>query len=184
MCAYKSISAAKKASSTNVAITHGIQMVFARCIQIGGQHLDERLARKMDCDVATARAQRISEQVLASGGDPAGQTDGGVDVADSSDAEVVEVAGAIADELSMCLRYHHSLFRDQSINKIVFLGGESRNIKLCQHIARELQLPAQLGDPLKRFEHKRSLRTPGLALGQPQPGWGVACGLCNAPTDL
>ena len=171
-------------TNTNVAITHGIQMVFARCIQIGGQHLDERLARKMGCDVATARAQRISEQVLASGGDPDGQTGGGVDVADSSDAEVLEVAGAIADELSMCLRYHHSLFRDQPINKIVFLGGESRNIKLCQHIARELQLPAQLGDPLKRFEYKRSLRTPGLALGQPQPGWAVACGLCNAPTDL
>ena len=171
-------------TNTNVAITHGIQMVFARCIQSGGQHLDERLARKMGCDVATARAQRISEQVLASGGDPDGQTGGGVDVADSSDAEVLEVAGAIADELSMCLRYHHSLFRDQPINKIVFLGGESRNIKLCQHIARELQLPAQLGDPLKRFEYKRSLRTPGLALGQPQPGWAVACGLCNAPTDL
>ena len=84
----------------------------------------------------------------------------------------------------MCVRYHHSLFRDQAINKVVFLGGESRNIKLCQHIARELRLPAQLGDPLTRFQHKRSLRTPGLALGQPQPGWAVACGLCNAPTDL
>ena len=171
-------------ASTNVAITHGIQMVFARCIQIGGQQLDERLAQKMGCDVATARAQRISEQVLANGGAPAGQTGGGVDVADAPDTEVIEVAGSIAEELSMCLRYHHSLFRDQAISKIVFLGGESRNIKLCQHIAKELQLPAQLGDPLARFTHKRSLRTPGLALGQPQPGWAVACGLCNAPTDL
>ncbi len=172
-------------ASTNVAITHGIQMVFARCIQIGGQHLDERLAQKMGCDVATARAQRISEQVLAAGDAPAApQSSGAVDIADAPDAEVIAVAGSIAEELSMCLRYHHSLFRDQAISKIVFLGGESRNIKLCQHIAMELQLPAQLGDPLARFEHKRSLKTPGLALGQPQPGWAVACGLCNSPTDL
>ncbi len=172
-------------ASTNVAITHGIQMVFARCIQIGGQHLDERLAEKLGCDIATARAQRISEQVLASGAAPAEQPGGAVGVAHSPDAEVIDIiAGSIAEELSMSLRYHQSLFRGQPINKIVFLGGESRNITLCQHIARELQLPAQLGDPLTRFEHKRSLRTPGLALGQPQPGWAVACGLCNSPTDL
>jgi Tfp pilus assembly PilM family ATPase len=170
-------------SSTNVAITHGAQMVFARCIQIGGQHLDEKLAERLGCDVATARAQRISEQVLADGAAPDEQGGAAVGVAESPD-EVAAIAGSIAEELSMCARYHHSLFRDQQINKIVFLGGEARNITLCQHIARELRLPAQLGDPLARFEHKRSLRTPGLALGQPQPGWAVVCGLCTAPTDL
>lgn len=172
-------------TSTNVAISHGAQMVFARCIQIGGQHLDERLAKRLGCDVATARAQRISEQVLAgsTAAEPAG---GAVGVAapEAPDAETVEIGHSIAEELSMCLRYHQSLFRDQSITRIVFLGGEARNITLCQNIARELQLPAQLGDPLTRFGHKRSLRTPGLALGQPQPGWAVVCGLCSAPTDL
>ena len=84
----------------------------------------------------------------------------------------------------MCVRYHHSLFPQQDIDRIIFLGGEARNITLCQHVARELHLPAQLGDPLTRLEHKRSLRTPGLTLGQPQPGWAVACGLCTSPTDL
>ena len=90
----------------------------------------------------------------------------------------------IVDELSMCVRYHQSLFRDRKIDRIIFLGGEARNIALCQHIAKELHLPAQLGDPLARLESKRSLRTPGLTLGQPQPGWAVVCGLCMAPTDL
>ncbi len=171
-------------SSTNVAITHGAQMVFARCIQIGGHQLDERLAKRMGCDVATARAQRISEQVLAGSAAEAAGSAVGVATSDAPDDEAAEVAHAIAEELSMCLRYHQSLFRDQSITRIVFLGGEARNITLCQNIARELQLPAQLGDPLTHFGHKRSLRTPGLALGQPQPGWAVVCGLCTAPTDL
>jgi len=170
-------------ASTNVAITHDVQLVFARCIQIGGSHLDERLAKQLGCDVATARAQRISEQVLAGGSDAA-EPGGGVATATGPDEALTEVAGSIADELSMCIRYHQSLFRGQPINRIVFVGGEARNIPLCQHIARELQLPAQLGDPLARFEHKRSLRTPGLSLGQPQPGWAVVCGLGNAPTDL
>jgi len=170
-------------ASTNVAITHDVQLVFARCIQIGGTQLDERLAKRLGCDIATARAQRISEQVLA-GGQNAAQPSGGVATAAAPDDALAEVAGSIADELSMCVRYHQSLFRGQPINRIIFVGGEARNIPLCQHIARELQLPAQLGDPLARYEHKRSLRTPGLALGQPQPGWAVVCGLGNAPTDL
>ena len=170
-------------TSTNVAITHDVQLVFARCIQIGGRQLDERLAKRLGCDVATARAQRISEQVLA-GGQNAAEPDGGVATATAPDEELTEVAGSIAEELSMCIRYHQSLFPGQPISRIVFVGGEARNIPLCQHIARELQIPAQLGDPLARFEHKRSLHTPGLSLGQPQPGWAVVCGLGNAPTDL
>ena len=94
------------------------------------------------------------------------------------------MGNSLVDELSMCVRYHNSLFRNNKIDRMIFLGGDARNIPLCQHIAKELHLPAQLGDPLTRLECKRSLRTPGLALGQPQPGWAVVCGLCNAPTDL
>jgi type IV pilus assembly protein PilM len=177
--------------TTKVAVTHDAQIVFARCIQIGGQHLDQKLAERLGCDMASARAQRISEQVLAtsSPGDagPAGE-EAAVGVATSDEAggdpEVIEVARALAEELSMCVRYHQSLFRGQKIDRMVFLGGEARNVRLCQAVARELRLPAQLGDPLTRFERKRSLRTPGLSLAQPQPGWAVACGLCTAPTDL
>lgn len=172
--------------STKVAITHDTQLVFARSISLGGQHVDKKLAERLGCDLASARAQRISEQVLATEG--ANAKKGGVGVATSADGgdnqELVELAQSIADEVSMGVRYHQSLFRNQQIDKIVFLGGEARNIVLCQEIAKELRLPAQLGDPLTRFACRKSLRTPGLSLGQPQPGWAVACGLCAAPTDL
>ncbi len=176
-------------SATKVAITHDVQLVFARCIQMGGQQIDKRMAERLGCDVATARAQRISEQVLSEGEAPpakarkskgsavATEEGGGAEV------ELAELGHALADELSMCVRYHQSLFRGHSIDRMIFLGGESRNITLCQQIAKHLNLPAQLGDPLTRFETKRALRTPGLSLGQPQPGWAVACGLCVAPTD-
>jgi len=165
-------------ASTKVAITHDTQLVFARTIGIGGQQIDEKLAGKLGCDEATARAQRTAEHA-------GGRRRGGAAVASGGpDDEIIEVANAIVDELSMCGRYHSSLFRDRRIDRIIFLGGEARNIALCQQIAKELRLPAQLGDPLTRLECKRSLRTPGLTLGQPNPGWAVACGLCTAPTDL
>ncbi len=171
--------------ATKVAIAHDSQLVFARAMQIGGRNIDERIAQRLGCDAATARAQRISEQVLT-GNKPSSRKGGAVSVAEPQgpDSDIVEVGNSIAEELSMCLRYHQSLFRDRRMDRIVFLGGEARNIALCQQIAKQLQLAAQLGDPLTRLECKRSLRTPGLTLGQPQPGWAVVCGLCSAPTDL
>ena len=177
--------------STKVAISHGGDLGFARCIQIGGRNLDERLAEQLGCDVASAQAQRISEQVLAAAGpskspdaQSSGATSTGVISEDSADSALSEVTDALVDELSMCLRYHQSLFRKRKIDRMVFLGGEARETGLCQHVARALRLPAQLGDPLTRLQCRRSLRTSGLALGQPQPGWAVACGLCTLPTDL
>ena len=113
-----------------------------------------------------------------------GATSTGVISEDSADSALSEVTDALVDELSMCLRYHQSLFRKRKIDRLVFLGGEARETGLCQHVARALRLPAQLGDPLTRLQCRRSLRTSGLALGQPQPGWAVACGLCTLPTDL
>lgn len=97
---------------------------------------------------------------------------------------LAEPLETIADELSMSLRYHRALFPDRAIDRVIFLGGEARQLWLCQHLIRELRLPAQLGDPLARLAREGSVRTPGLALDQPQPGWAVACGLCIAPTDL
>jgi type IV pilus assembly protein PilM len=176
--------------TTKVAIAHGENLAFARTIQLAGQHLDKRVAERLGCDVATARAHRISEQVLASAGRAATAPDGAATaVSDAGgDAEAAaaleELADAFADELSMCLRYHDTLFRDRRIDRIVFVGGESRNIGLCQRVARGLRLPAQLGDPLSSLVARKSLRTPGLTLGQPQPGWAVVCGLCMSPTDL
>jgi type IV pilus assembly protein PilM len=174
--------------TTKVAVTHDAQIVFARCIQIGGQHLDKRMADRLGCDLASARAQRISEQVLATSAPDGSGDQGTVGVATTEEqgpeAEVGEIAHALAEELSMSVRYHSSLFRGQKVDRVIFLGGEARNIALCQAVAKELRLPAQLGDPLTRFGCKRSLRTPGLTLGQPQPGWAVVCGLCTAPADM
>jgi type IV pilus assembly protein PilM len=181
-------------NGTNVAIVHDGKLTFARTIQVGGHHIDERLAKQLGCDEASARAHRISEQVLASAAPPkrqkaavgaaAGAPGADAGAGNGGGGAVNLVADSLAEELSMCLRYHQSLFRDRKVERVIFSGGEARDIGLCQHIAKALRLPAQLGDPLSQLQYKRSLRTPGLALGQPQPGWAVACGLCSAPTDL
>jgi hypothetical protein len=108
----------------------------------------------------------------------------GADPASDQGRGVCELLDAITDELSMCLRYHHSVFRDRSVDRMIFLGGEARQKGLCQHVAKALRLPAHLGDPLASVATEGSLHTPGVKLDEPQPGWAVACGLSTSPAEL
>ena len=215
---------------TRAAITHGQQIVFARYIPIGGRNFDQQIASALHCDVASARAHRLTLQSAKStatmNGDQihgmpilnAGVSKGAVGAQASRggagaavaterrsgnlpvslnpplpgveaprkavNVDMSELLDTITDELSMCLRYHQSLFGDRSIDRAIFVGGESRQTWLCQHIVKVLGVPAQMGDPIARLEAKQAPSTPNLSLGQPQPGWAVACGLCSAPTDL
>jgi len=105
--------------------------------------------------------------------------------ADDTNVDLSELLDTVTDELSMSLRYHRGLFPDRAVDRVVFLGGESRQIWLCQHVVKELRLPAQLGDPLARVASTRAGRPPvGVDFRQPQPGWAVPLGLCRLPTNL
>lgn len=101
-----------------------------------------------------------------------------------SNADITELLDTMTDEVSMCLRYHQGLFRGRAIDRAIFIGGESRQAWLCQHMAQALRVPSHMADPLARFDPTAAHETLGLTLGKPQPGWAVACGLPDAPTDL
>lgn len=49
-------------SGTRVAIAHGKQIVFARAIEVGGQHFDQLIASQLECDMDAARAHRLALQ--------------------------------------------------------------------------------------------------------------------------
>jgi Tfp pilus assembly PilM family ATPase len=96
-----------------------------------------------------------------------------------------EMLEVLADELHLCIGYHDALFPDRRLDKVVFLGGEARQTRLCQRIAQALRLPAQIGDPLARVKRPvESRAAEGVDLAQPQPGWAVPLGLCLLPVSL
>ena len=102
----------------------------------------------------------------------------------SNGVSLAEPLEILTDEISMCIRYHDSIYKKQPVGSIVFLGGEARHRGLCQHIARTLRLSARVSDPLARIIRDGSERILGVDTGLPQPGWAVAVGLCQSPTDL
>lgn len=47
-------------ASTKVLIAHGRSPVFARCVDLGGRHMDEAVAQQLKCEIAEARERRAA----------------------------------------------------------------------------------------------------------------------------
>lgn len=99
-------------------------------------------------------------------------------------ADLTEPLEILTDEVSMCLRYHESVFPGRKVDRAIFFGGEARHLGLCQHIARALRVPAQVADPMAGIAGAKTAHTPGVDFNHPQPGWAMTLGLCLSPTDL
>ena len=88
------------------------------------------------------------------------------------------VVSRLVDELTLCRRYHESTFPAKPVQRLIFIGGEARQRWVCQRIARELGLAAQVGDPLVRMGRISEIPVEsGLDRRLPQPAWTVAIGL-------
>lgn len=84
----------------------------------------------------------------------------------------------LCDELNLCRRYCESTFAQHPVDRIIFLGGEARQRNLCQQIAQNLGLAAQLGDPMVRMGKTTEIGPEsGIDPRQPQPAWAVVLGL-------
>jgi Tfp pilus assembly PilM family ATPase len=84
----------------------------------------------------------------------------------------------LASEIMQCLRYYESVFRSQPVERMILVGGQAFDKRLCQSLAQRLNLPAQIGDPLIRIQR---IGGAGMHIGldrrDPQPQWAVAVGL-------
>lgn len=205
------------ATSTNVMISHGSSLAFARVIDIGGYHLDIAIDKQLKCGLEEARRMRLGVGATMAKPAPvhakeaaAAPVSGDSSVATAEERRVgatpagfsgevlnqpvvtfgpencdlSEPIEILTDEVQRCLRYHASHFTGKRVERAVFIGGEARQLGLCQRIARSLKLPAQMADPLARVARTGGEPAVGVNLTQPQPGWSVPLGLCLSPTDL
>lgn len=193
------------AATTKVVITHGTELVFAKTIHAAGEQMTRRLAKSRDIGLMEARERRIAE---AMGLDAPCKTPAQAHIDESpaviptphsatatlereavataaSSPQPDETLDCLIDELQMCLRYHQRVFPNQSIEKLIFLGGESMNKSTCQAVARAVRVAAQLGDPFARLTRiGRGNQPLGVDLDRPQPGWAVPMGLCLSDANL
>ena len=193
------------AAMTKVVIAHGTRMVFAKSIHAAGDQMTRQLAKSRSIDFMEAYRLR-TEQGNGTMGDAATSFDDDAvglhpalraDPSERAATAMLDSAQAvtaapdsdalecIVDELQLCLRYHARLFPDKTVEKLVFLGGEARNLASCQTVARSVRVAAQLGDPFARVARiGQAKAAQGVDLDVPQPGWAVAMGLCLSEANL
>lgn len=156
------------AASTQVVLSHGSSIVFARNLAIGGRQLDAAAAEGLKVPVEQAHSLRLDLQKSA------GQGPGQDELYHYLGGPIEMLAG----ELTQCLRYYESVFRNQAVERVIFVGGQAHDKRLCQTLAQRLNLPAQVGDPLLRVQ---LVEGAGLSCGvdrrTPSPDWSVAIGL-------
>ena len=96
-------------------------------------------------------------------------------------AACAEPLGRLAEELALCRKYYEATFPNQPVQRLIFIGGEAHQRSLCQQIARQLGVAAQVGDPLSRMARIEEPAEGELDRRTPQPAWAVAVGLSMGP---
>ena len=151
--------------STQAVLTHGPNIAFARNLDFGGRLLDKEIAKVCEVSIEDASQRRLQRQSDS-----------------STDQPLDEVLGGPIDqltkELTQCMRYHESVFPNQGVARLVFLGGQAYDKRLCQTIAQKLNLVAQIGDPFAHISRQGATSPTGdLHPQNAQPDWAVAVGL-------
>jgi len=155
------------ASRTAVVIAQGGNAIFMKYLDISGRQLDRAVAQHLQMSLADATALRRHH------GDRRADRRDPTISASIADA-VRPVMERLLSELSMCVRYYSVTFRGQPLRRIVLSGGEAEG-SITQLISQRLDLPCELGDPLRSFP-------PHTSLGR-RTQWDVAAGLALRSPD-
>lgn len=180
------------AGMTKLIVPHGEELAFAKTVHASGDHLTRELAQMRGINFDQARNLRVQpsmQHAAATGEDGPGLetslADGASDSSSHPEVEVSDTVESLLDELRLSIRYYQSVFPERPIQQLVFLGGESQDVKLCQQIARSVRIAARLGDPFAGVDtldfHSRS---GGIESYKPMPGWAVPLGLCFSEANL
>jgi type IV pilus assembly protein PilM len=184
-------------NASRAIIARGGQVLFARIVPVGGEHFSRAVSASLKISLEEAKIirarlaledtgdRRAKEEFSQSQSQPAAEPAPApaAPQAQSQEREKVEQAyheplARLVEELGLCKRYYEATFPNKPLDRLIFLGGEARHRVLCHGIAREIGLPAQIGDPLVRIPRDQDGGAEsGIDRKFPQPAWAVAVGL-------
>ena len=162
------------ASSTQVVISQGPRLLFARNLDHGGRNLDAAVADATGATPAEAHEMRIKARQAN---------------ADEQDRQHLQQCmeaplAELAAMMGQCLDYYESVIGDRHMERVVFVGGGAYDRWLCNELALRLNLPGQIGNPLLGVRSaggsaagQADGRDGGAGAAVSRPDWTVAVGL-------
>jgi type IV pilus assembly protein PilM len=137
---------------TNVVICRHKNPLFARSIPIGAKQLE--------------RAPKRGERHLGTGTNPA----------TARSAVTSEMIARLVLELTACKRCFGTMHEEAQIERLIFLSSQTVDRDICTAIAKQLEMPAQMGDCLAAVE-TANLYGLGMDRRQCKVNWATAFGL-------
>lgn len=175
-----SVAAAEPVEAATEVEGSGLAMLEAAMAREQGGPTTVAKRTKADAAVAEAEDRRVGARAPGLSATIAPASHGPKFPEGVNLREPIEI---LVDEIAMCVRYHKAMFPSRPVASAVLLGGEARQVWMCQALARGLRLSMQVGDPLSRLD-RANADVRGLDLGKAQPGWASVLGACLSPTDL
>ncbi len=167
------------ATGTRAFVAAPSELRFVRSMPLNVTQIHERIARAAGTGINETMALRKS--VIAQ------QTANPVNIPSSEPTisapqqklidETSASATRLADELEMCRRYYESTFPNAPVTRLIFIGGGARDRLLCSAVAQAMSLPAQIGDPLVRFNRTSLPSIACIDRREAMPQWSAAFGL-------
>jgi type IV pilus assembly protein PilM len=154
---------------TQVLIGRGRELSFFKPVDIGGQRLNEAVARKLGVTVEEARALR-RRTGAAMDADGAGDDSVRKAVFDATRGTMEE----LGREISLCLRYYSVTFRGPGPQRVRLLGGEAQDPNLGAVLGSVLSIPAEAAAPLSNLDCS-AMKAPDREGAVTQ--WSTALGL-------
>lgn len=166
-------------SGTRAFVAAPAELRFVRAMPLSVSQIHDRIAKGVG--IAPSEVQELRKSVLAQQTAHTNNIPAERPTLSPLQEKLIEETNThavrLADELEMCRRYYESTFSSNPVTRLIFIGGGARDRLLCSAIAQAMSLPAQIGDPLVRF-NRTSL--PSLACidrRDSMPQWTAAFGL-------
>ena len=184
-------------SGSRVFAVRDQKLLMACATPFGGRHLTQAVADALHLTTDAARMLRlkhsrvnatsvsVSEQHVLYVAPPSG----GVDAMQREHAVLELACMPVVESLCRMMRQFRDDFQHSDlgspIDRLLFIGGESRDRRLCERIARNLGVTACIGDPLLRMGRVSDVCVAsGIDRRQPQPAWATAIGLSLGPASV
>ncbi len=151
--------------STMILITRGAELVFAKLIEIGGDHFDRAAQQRLGLELDVIREMREHRASVDDTGSQGDRIDRAM-----FDA-VRPVLADIAHEASLCLRHYAVTFRGARPERTLLMGSEANEPMFTQIVSEAIGVDTQVFQPLHGIGTESTIG--GSAYG---PAWAGAAG--------
>lgn len=163
--------------STTVVIGRGQEIAFIKQIPIGGEILNDQVARKLGVSINEAVILRDKLR---------NESDREIEIDSSTRQSVIDAMSEtiedLAKEVSLCFRYYAVTFRGERPQEVYFAGGEAKEMTLINALKRHLGVEIKIAHPLRGFDMSR------FTISSDNPSelcqWAIAVGLSMKGWDL